>query len=397
MKWLLDVDALVAEGLITEDRAEDLRRRAKRDMTVMAIDLLLFAGMVAVIAGTSYWLDDAARIAVFGLALTVLGILTLARASVEFGLVANATAVVGASMFLIGTVIRIGTISPREILVIGLGVVVAAAGHALWRAGSTRTRFVAGCLMVLGMLAHLHGVLSAEIDPGLAPIVVLYAALPLILCGIVLDVRFITALAILPLSGALSARTFYGTGVYGFLNEEPTLTIVFLGALGALCLFLAVRIKERLGRHAGILGIMCLLAVNMAFWIGSIWGDVVGLSLWGPDWKSVAAPLNGEEAWRAWEAARDEFSRDALGVPADAFAAIWAAVLVGVAVWAAMSGRRGPFNMAVVFGAIHLYTQYFERLQATPGTIAVAGTIAILMSWGLWRYNATSTATRSAA
>ena len=44
-------------------------------------------------------------------------------------------------------------------------------------------------------------------------------------------------------------------------------------------------------------------------------------------------------------------------------------------------------NIAVVFGVIHFYTQFFERLKATPVTIIIAGVIAIFAAWALWMVN----------
>jgi hypothetical protein len=44
-------------------------------------------------------------------------------------------------------------------------------------------------------------------------------------------------------------------------------------------------------------------------------------------------------------------------------------------------------NLVAVFGAIHFYTQYFERLGATPSSIVVAGLGAIGIAMVLVRYN----------
>jgi hypothetical protein len=39
------------------------------------------------------------------------------------------------------------------------------------------------------------------------------------------------------------------------------------------------------------------------------------------------------------------------------------------------------------FGAIHFYTQYFERLGAPPGTILVAGIVALGIALAIVRYS----------
>lgn len=41
----------------------------------------------------------------------------------------------------------------------------------------------------------------------------------------------------------------------------------------------------------------------------------------------------------------------------------------------------------MVFGAIHFYTQWFERLHATPWSILIAGITTVGFSVGLWKYN----------
>jgi hypothetical protein len=61
--------------------------------------------------------------------------------------------------------------------------------------------------------------------------------------------------------------------------------------------------------------------------------------------------------------------------------------LVAVGVWAARANRRWVVNLAAVFGAIHFYTQWFERLGAEPVAILVAGVTALGFALALWRMN----------
>jgi len=44
-------------------------------------------------------------------------------------------------------------------------------------------------------------------------------------------------------------------------------------------------------------------------------------------------------------------------------------------------------NLAAVFGAIHFYTQWFEKLGATPFTVLVAGVTTLALAVGIWKYN----------
>ena len=73
----------------------------------------------------------------------------------------------------------------------------------------------------------------------------------------------------------------------------------------------------------------------------------------------------------------------------------WAAGLVATGVWAARANKRWVVNLLAVFGAIHFYTQFFQRLGASPGSILVAGLAAIGIAFAIVRYN--KAAVRAAA
>jgi hypothetical protein len=45
--------------------------------------------------------------------------------------------------------------------------------------------------------------------------------------------------------------------------------------------------------------------------------------------------------------------------------------------------RRWVLNTVAVFAGIHFYTQWFENLETTPGTVPVAGLIALGFAFGL--------------
>jgi len=96
----------------------------------------------------------------------------------------------------------------------------------------------------------------------------------------------------------------------------------------------------------------------------------------------MSPPYRAEtwEALQAWKAQAFFISRDV-------FSVVWALALAGVGAWAAMHGRRGAVNMAATFGEIHFYTQWFERLSATPEMVIAAGVIAVAIAFALWQYN----------
>ena len=98
-----------------------------------------------------------------------------------------------------------------------------------------------------------------------------------------------------------------------------------------------------------------VLLVNFGFWIGSLWGD----------------------------------SSEQLGINIDAmvYVVLWAVALIAVGVWAVRENRRWVVNIAAIFGAIHFYTQWFERLGAAPITVLLAGILALGFAIGLWHFN----------
>ena len=118
--------------------------------------------------------------------------------------------------------------------------------------------------------------------------------------------------------------------------------------------------------------------MNFGFWVGSLWGDNP-LEAWiAPDVMSYR-----KEAWDALQA----WKAQAFFISRDVFSVVWALALAGVGAWGAMHSRRGAVNMAATFGGIHFYTQWFERLRATPEMVIAAGIIAVAIAFALWRYN----------
>jgi hypothetical protein len=57
--------------------------------------------------------------------------------------------------------------------------------------------------------------------------------------------------------------------------------------------------------------------------------------------------------------------------------------------WCRRLGRdaQPTWGGAATFGGIHFYTQWFERLRATPKMVIAAGVIAVAIAFALWRYN----------
>lgn len=386
MRVLVDVDRLQREGVIGPEQAAAMRGQARETLVAFGIDALLVVGVIAVVAGTSFWLNDAAAIAVFG-AVVMGAALSLLRVGEGPGsFVTNAAAAVGAAMAVIGASIRMGDIADSSWPVVVFGLGVAALGLVLVLRGGERMRFAGGFVLLVGALAHLVGLLAWEVAQGVPWLTLLYAGVVVAAVGVWIDFRLVTFLAVVPLMAALGARSFYGMGSYGLLITEPSLTLVLVGAVGVGA-FLVSRMAElRWARHGAVLAMACFLGVNLCFWVGSIWGDVVGGDLWGPRWEAFLRPDGGVD-WKGWEAARDAFRARTPVVPALVFSLGWAVLLLGIGVWAALGLRREALNMVAAFGGIHFYTQYFTHLDTTPAAIALAGLMAIGAAWGLWKVN----------
>ena len=111
-----------------------------------------------------------------------------------------------------------------------------------------------------------------------------------------------------------------------------------------------------------------ILLVNFGFWVGSLWGDSLIL-LRGIKIKNPSVYLNNTV------------------ISAGAFSIAWALVLLAAAVWGAYANRRWLVNVASTFGAIHFYTQWFERLGATPVSILLGGLVLLAIALALWAFN----------
>jgi hypothetical protein len=112
-----------------------------------------------------------------------------------------------------------------------------------------------------------------------------------------------------------------------------------------------------------------ILLVNFGFWIGSLWGDPLFLLTKMSGKTPVASRL------------------DAIVIPHTVFSIGWAAVLIAAGLWAMRVNRRWLVNVAASFGAIHFYTQWFEKLGATPVSVLLGGVIMLAIALALWSFN----------
>jgi hypothetical protein len=205
-----------------------------------------------------------------------------------------------------------------------------------------------------------------------------------LLFGLAVLIRstFLMALVPFAVAGALGGSTGYAHATYMLIVREPAITIAVFSLLAAAAYSFSQQLEPAYERLALVFARVSLLLVNFGFWVGSLWGDYPGESWVHGDIYSRSG------SWEGWRAT-------ALHIPDYVFVIGWALLLVAVGIWGAYVNRRWVVNAAATFGAIHLYTQWFERLGAQPWAIIVAGLTVVAVAVAMWRYNAGRSAAAS--
>jgi hypothetical protein len=153
---------------------------------------------------------------------------------------------------------------------------------------------------------------------------------------------------------------------------EPLVTIVLFSLLALGTYYLSKSLAADYERLALIAARTSVFMVNFGFWIGSLWGDHLLL---------IRSLLRGDSG-----ISTNSFAGSQM-IPPLAFVVGWAVVLLGAGAWAVRENRRWAVNVAAVFGAIHFYTQWFERLRLEPMTVFVGGLLMLAFALGLWMFN----------
>ncbi len=317
------------------------------------------------------------------------GLLILRYADELYRMFGNASAVIGAGMLVAGSGIeivdRLRDDSGLWLLLLGAGI----SAMFAWRfiKGYARLRFAYGSALLMGMGMHLVGLYLTADQLDLAgwpmPFVHLYATDVLVTLGALLDIRFITALAIAPFAQMLDTGTGYFHAAYIFYSPEYTLSILQLSVLMGLCYWAIHRGNDMVKRQAGVLLIMGFIVANLCALVGSLWGDVVGSHLWGP--QGQRWEYTGD--WTAYWDAVEAFEAQAFVISEHVYSLVWAAVLAGLIIFATLKNHRGLFNTGMTFAGIHAYTQMFETFYDEPLADVIGGLAAIPLAFGLWRLN----------
>ncbi len=350
----------------------------------LTINLLLTGGIIAATAGFIAWLADPVSVAILGGTAFVSGIALLRIFPDRFSMFGNAAALIGAGLLIGGASVELATnyVSVAPWTMSGIGALIAMTGLWCFLRRRTGLGFLIGSITLMGTAMHLFGLAAFELEGFLAAAYFLYAAAIIFGAGILFDLRFLSALAILPFAQMLGASTSYWHAAYAFYSPEATLSICQMGGLAAVFLWLRNGSPDRIGRHLGVAAILAFVVMNMCFLVGSLWGDEVGRHIWAPNYSDRAA-LGIEK----YSAALEAYRANAITISAEVYSVVWLVLLLALIAFSAIKVQRGLLNASLTFLGIHLYTQMFESYGEQPLAWALGGVAAIPAAWGLLQVN----------
>lgn len=231
---------------------------------------------------------------------------------------------------------------------LGLGML--ALGIAFLRAGTDQWGLFAQICILVGSLLTGGGITGGA-DGSLASI--LGVAGLFAVTAVFARSGLLAVLATLMLSAAVGARTGYFHASYFLIIREPVITVVLFTLLAMGLYQLAKAIPRECGRLALVAARTAVFLVNFGFWVGSLWGDDLA----------------------------------SLSIPDSVFSVAWALALLATGIWSWRRNRRWVLNTCAVFAGIHLYTQWFEHLHASAGSVLLAGLVALTLALVLHRLN----------
>jgi hypothetical protein len=266
----------------------------------------------------------------------------------------------------------VGALVPNVFTAFALGAAMFGAGAALTLRGTQQWSLLAQIMTVLGALT-VCGAIVALGEGSLASMLIVTA----LLAGAALLARssLLIALSVLALGACLGAQAGYWHATYALAIYEPLVTILLFSALALGAYLVSLRQKADYERLAITVARTSILMVNFGFWIGSLWGDRLNL------FRHMLKASNKGGAGVSIEEAMRPI------IPDWAFSVGWALALIAVGAWAVKVNRRWTVNVAAVFGAIHFYTQWFERLGASPVSVLLGGLLMLGFALALWRFN----------
>jgi hypothetical protein len=241
---------------------------------------------------------------------------------------------------------------PTPITAIIIGICILIAGLALLRSSLEQWNVLANICILIGALMTGGGFLT-EADGSLVSI--LSVTVIFAVAGIFARSTLLAVLATLMLSASIGARTGYFHASYFLFIQEPTATVILFSVLAIGLYQLSKKLSTEYERLAIASARTGVFLVNFGFWVGSLWGE-------RSDTQEVI-------------------------ISAAVFAILWALALLATAIWSWKRNRRWVLNIVAIFAGIHFYTQWFEYLGASPGTVLIAGLLALGFAVGLRSVN----------
>jgi iron complex transport system permease protein len=256
---------------------------------------------------------------------------------------------------------------PKPLTAAAAGAAVFAFGLVLVIARSELWALLAQICLCVGALIFAGGIIA--IDEGSLRALLLVTAV-FTAAAIAARSGLLMVAAVLALASCIGARTGYWHATYALSITEPTLTVVLFSLMALATYHLSKRLRSDYERLALMAARTSVFLVNFGFWIGSLWGD----------------RLNLIRSFRDVFAAPDATAA-AVVLPPWLFSVGWALALVATGIWATRAGRRWVVNVVAVFGAIHFYTQWFDKLGPTPISFLLGGLTMLAFGLGLWTFN----------
>ncbi len=240
--------------------------------------------------------------------------------------------------------------APTTAIVIGLCILIF--GLFLLRSGSKQWRVLANICILVGSLMTGGGIITLAEGSLIS---ILLITIIFSMASIFARSALLSVLATLMLSSAIGARTGYLHASYFLSIKEPILTVIIFTILAIGLYQLSKILSSEYERIAIASARTSVFLVNFGFWVGSLWGERT-----------------------------DKFE---VIISASVFSILWAIALLATAIWAWNKNRRWVLNTVATFGGIHFYTQWFEHLGASPGTVLLAGLLALGFAVGLRNIN----------
>jgi iron complex transport system permease protein len=237
-----------------------------------------------------------------------------------------------------------------SVAAIVIGLLIAIAGATIILKGDDAWHLLGHILLPLGALIGSGGIIGkthGHFDGFLLSAVLLGFG------GLITDSGLLASLSAFACLGALGGMTGYEHAGYYLCIEQPLWTILVFSALALATFYVATVHPKYHPKPLRAFSRTSVVIANFGFWVGSLWGD--------PKHFGKNSDL--------------------------AFIIGWALLLLTIAAWAALRDHKWIVTICAVFGSIHFYTQWFERLHHSPKSLVAAGVIAIGIAAGLMVYH----------